>query len=52
LVAALGVLLASGCATELSLRAASYAPRRARIVFMPAMVALYNVPAHRDVVGR
>ena len=42
-----GVLIAvvaeSGCARGLSLRAPDFDPRGARVVFMPAMVALYTI---------
>jgi hypothetical protein len=42
-IVASAVLGATGCASELSLRAPTYHPQRARIVFMPAMVALYTL---------
>jgi hypothetical protein len=40
---ALIVLSTAGCARELALREQAYAPRKDRIVFMPAMVALYTL---------
>jgi hypothetical protein len=43
--------LASGCASELALKAPSYRPRGARIVFMPAMVALYGLSSEGQMVS-
>lgn len=49
-VVAATAALGGGCASELSLRAPDYDVRNARIVFMPAMVALYRIDVpHREI---